>query len=198
MGGLINHGLHHGFIKNLKKSNIHVNPQPSATEPRHNEVVTIDDNTSPTNTDDDDETDDEAFVANVNNTSMANVNRLANTQSTHSQLISSPKSSNNQPALTHSQSVSSPQTSKTQTIARLQSTSRIPTASSPALTRAMQIEKLVGPFQGKSLSHDELSNLACKDQKCVFCNVPLNFDAIKDHVISTHPKIVKKYNLSFL
>ena len=90
MGDLINHGLEHGFIKNLKKSNVHVNPEPTTSVPSHNEIVTLDNNSNPSLSDDDAFADDEN--ANTHNTPIVNQNRLANTQSTltHSQSVSSP------------------------------------------------------------------------------------------------------------
>ena len=198
MGELVVHGLKHGFINNIRKSDtpsIAEVPPPNADQPA---------TTEQTDTDDDEQDDQLNPAANLmiaendnvfNNdeqimgTPLANGNRLANTQFADDQTETNPPPSFN--PLPQRDRVQSNNSS------RGQGTSKIPT-SSPAVTRAMETEKKLIPFKGKSLSIDDLTRIAYKDQKCAFCNVPLNFNAIKNHVVTTHQNIVSKYNLSFL
>ena len=63
---------------------------------------------------------------------------------------------------------------------------------SPAVT-TKEIINAFKPFQGKSLSADELKKLMYKDRKC---SHNLISGALKEHIVSTHPKIVQKFNLS--
>ena len=183
------------FINNIRKSytpSIAEVPPPNADQPA---------TTEQTDTDDDEQDDQPNPAANLmiaendnvfNNderimgTPLANGNRLANTQFADGQTETNPPPSFN--PLPQRDRVQSSNSS------RGQGTSKIPT-SSPAVTRGQK--KLI-PFKGKSLSIDDLTRIAYKDQKCAFCNVPLNFNAIKNHVVTTHQNIVSKYNLSFL